>query len=179
MMAGVTFARVRGACKVLLLTACTADSSSAETGPIGNHHMPGVEVPERAWQNYALNCQGCHRPDGAGSEKTAPPLAGVVATFIRVDGGREYLVQVPGVATSPVPDAELAELMNWMLWRFDGERMSSDFQPYTAAEVGLLRKAPLRTEASALREQLLSKAPATPEKPGRGLRGARIPNTGF
>ena len=143
---------------LLLLLACSTVANATELATSGDRQMAGVEVPERAWQHYALNCQGCHRPDGAGSEKTAPPLTGFVATFTRVAGGREYLVQVPGVATSPVSDAELAELLNWMLWRFDGTNVPADFEPYSATEVGLLRKTPLRTEASRLRERLLEKA---------------------
>lgn len=143
---------------LLLLLACSTATHAAELTQSSDRRMTGVELPARAWQHYALNCQGCHRPDGAGSERTAPPLAGLVATFTRVEGGREYLVQVPGVATSPVSDAELAELLNWMLWRFDGKNVSDDFEPYSGTEVGLLRKTPLRTEASGLRKLLLEKA---------------------
>jgi hypothetical protein len=114
-----------------------------------------------AWQNWALNCQGCHRLDGTGSDATAPGLAGIVAKFLWVPGGREYLVRVPGVATSPLPDADLAEVMNWMLWRFDREHLPSNFEPFTAAEMGPLRSHPLRLEAAAMRRDLLSKAEAS------------------
>jgi len=53
---------------------------------------------------YALNCQGCHRADGAGTPGSVPPLAGSVARFLGAAGGREYLVQVPGVAQAPLDD---------------------------------------------------------------------------
>jgi cytochrome c553 len=79
----------------------------------------GVPNAQRAWQHWTLNCQGCHRQDGTGSEGTAPSLAGTVARFLAVPGGREYLGRVPGVATSPLSNEDLAEVMNWMLWRFD------------------------------------------------------------
>ena len=66
--------------------------------------------------------------------------------------------RVPGVATSPLGDADLAELMNWILWRFDREHLPANFQPFTAAEMGRLRGAPLRLEASQMRADLLKKA---------------------
>jgi mono/diheme cytochrome c family protein len=118
----------------------------------------GVENLRRAWQNWTLNCQGCHRPDGSGSEGTAPSLAGTVARFLTVPGGREYLGRVPGVATSPLSNGDLAEVVNWMLWRFDREHLPAGFQPYTADEMGRLRTAPLRMEATQMRAALLKKA---------------------
>ncbi len=120
----------------------------------------GVANPQRAWQNWTLNCQGCHRPDGTGSPGTAPSLAGTVARFLAAPGGREYLGRVPGVATSGLPNAELAELMNWMLWRFDPQHLPADFRPFTAEEVGALRARPLRLEAAAMRAELLQQAGA-------------------
>jgi hypothetical protein len=122
-----------------------------------------VADAQRAWQNWTLNCQGCHRQDGSGSAGTAPPLAGTVSKFLTVPGGREYLGRVPGVATSPLPNAALAELMNWMFWRFDQQHLPADFQPFTAEEIGRLRTQPLRLEASQMRAQLLQQADnATP-----------------
>jgi len=118
----------------------------------------GVTNPQRAWQNWTLNCQGCHRPDGTGSTGTAPSLAGTVSKFLTVPGGREYLGRVPGVATSALPSADLAELMNWMFWRFDKEHLPADFVPFTAEEIGRWRAQPLRLEASQMRTDLLKKA---------------------
>jgi hypothetical protein len=118
----------------------------------------GVPNPQRAWQNWTLNCQGCHRPDGSGSEGTAPSLAGTVSKFLNVPGGRDYLGRVPGVATSPLGNVDLAELMNWMFWRFDKEHMPVDYVPFTAEEVGRLRTSPLRLEANQMRVDLLKKA---------------------
>jgi hypothetical protein len=130
----------------------TAAPSAAQSAPAG------VDNPQRAWQHWTLNCQGCHRPDGTGSAGTTPSLAGTVGRFLTVPGGREYLGRVPGVATSPLSNADLSELMNWMLWRFDKEHVPADFQPFTAAELGRLRSSPLRLEASQMRAELLKKA---------------------
>jgi hypothetical protein len=118
----------------------------------------GVDNPQRAWQHWTLNCQGCHRPDGTGSAGTTPSLAGTVGRFLSVPGGREYLGRVPGVATSPLSNTDLSELMNWVVWRFDKEHLPANFQPFTATELGQLRGAPLRLEASQMRADLLKKA---------------------
>ena len=103
---------------------------------------------------YALNCQGCHRADGAGTPGSVPPLAGSVARFVTVAGGREYLLQVPGVAQAPLDDATLAAVVNWMLERFDKAHLPSDFAPYGAAEIGRLRTSPL-TDVESVRRRLL------------------------
>ncbi len=159
-------ARMLGA--VLSAAALCAASALLAAGPSGTppdssaasppSSPAGVTNVQLAWQNWALNCQGCHRLDGSGSDATAPSLAGTVAKFLWVPGGREYLIRVPGVATSPLSDADLAEVMNWMLWRFDKEHLPPNFQPFTAAEMGALRSRPLRLEAAGMRSDLLSKA---------------------
>lgn len=132
-------------------------AGEAASAPAVDAAPAGVDDARRAWQNWTLNCQGCHRVDGSGSAGTAPSLAGSVAKFVRVTGGREYLGRVPGVATSPLSDADLAEVVNWMLWRFDKQHLPSTFQPFTAAEIGRLRTQPLRLEASQMRNDLLRK----------------------
>ena len=93
--------------------------------------------------DYALNCQGCHRADGTGTPGSVPVLAGSVAKFLKVPGGREYLSQVPGAAQAPIDDAALAAVLNWMVDRFDHADVPADFRPYTPEEVGRLRGAPI------------------------------------
>jgi hypothetical protein len=105
-----------------------------------------VALPAQAWgpgTNYAIHCQGCHLADGDGTPGKVPRLAGQVAFFLRSPEGRAYLGRVPGVANAPLPDAELAALLNWTLHRFDAAHIPPDFVPYTAAEIGALRGAPL------------------------------------
>src|ERR1700681_4105254 len=138
-----------------LLLLAAALSVRAETSAPA---PPGVANPQRAWQNWTLNCQGCHRPDGSGSAGTAPSLAGTVSKFLTVPGGREYLGRVPGEATSALPSADLAELMNLIFWRFDKEHLPADFVPFTAGEIERLRAQPLRLEASQMRSDLLKEA---------------------
>ena len=149
MLAAAAISVLSGASGIANAQTPAADSAASPAG---------VENPQRAWQHWTLNCQGCHRPDGTGSSGTAPSLAGTVARFLSVPGGREYLGRVPGVATSALSSADLSEVMNWMLWRFDKEHLPADFKPYSTAEIEQLRSAPLRLEASRMRADLLKKA---------------------
>lgn len=147
----------RLATAALLLAGTVATAILAQTAAV---QPAGVRNAQRAWQNWTLNCQGCHRPDGSGSAGTTPSVAGTVSRFLSAPQGREYLTRVPGVASSPLSDGDLSEVLNWMLWRFDPEHLPADFVPFTAAEVGELRKRPLRLEASQMRSELLTKAGA-------------------
>jgi hypothetical protein len=104
--------------------------------------------------DYALECQGCHGVDGAGTPGSVPPLAGSVADFLRVPGGREFLVRVPGVAQAPLGDAALAAVINWMLDRFDKADVPAGFVAYTGDEVGRLRRSPL-TDVERVRADLV------------------------
>lgn len=115
---------------------------------------PGVSHPARARVDYMLKCQGCHQPNGGGNAAHTPPLMGQVARFLSVPGGREFLARVPGVATTDLDDQHLAELLNWTLFRFDPGNVPATFKPYTAAEIGSLRKNPLRLDRLKTRNRL-------------------------
>jgi mono/diheme cytochrome c family protein len=119
----------------------------------------GLAVPAGADPalDYMLNCQGCHRADGAGTPGGVPALAGHVARFLSVAGGREYLVRVPGVSQSVLDDERLAALLDWLLARFDAPHLPADFRTYAPAEVAALRRHPL-TDVERTREQLLGGA---------------------
>jgi len=95
--------------------------------------------------NYQLECSGCHRVDGQGSRANdVPRMKNFVGHFLEVEGGREFLVRVPGVSQSSFTDAQLAALMNWMLTSpIAGDSTPDDFVPYTADEVAGLRARPL------------------------------------
>jgi cytochrome c553 len=145
-----------------LIAACLLASWPAAAG------VAGVDNPRRAWQHWVLNCQGCHGPDAAGRPNATPNMAGEVAQFLGTPEGRAYLGRVPGVADAPLSDAALAELMNWMLVRFDPDNMPADFRPYTAQEIKKLRSQPLRTDASRTRAALLGATGSTARDTNRG-----------
>lgn len=110
-----------------------------------------VAAPPRF--NYTLHCQGCHLADGSETPGKIPALIGA-GRFLSVEGGREFLVQVPGVSLSVIQDEELADLLNWMLYRFSADDIPADFEPYTAEEVARYRRSPL-VEVETIRTKLI------------------------
>jgi hypothetical protein len=92
---------------------------------------------------YTLNCWGCHLPHAEGIPGTVPRLAHSMAYFLRVPGGRAFLVQVPGVANSSLDDKQTAAVLNWLMVTFNKQELPKDFKPYTGAEVARLRAHPL------------------------------------
>ena len=113
---------------------------------------------KRARVNYMLNCQGCHLADGRGIGDI-PEMKNFVGNFLRVPGGREYLVGVPGSANAPLNDALLAELLNWMLMEMSASELPTDWQPYTAAEVASYRATTL-TDVDKIRAVLIDRIEA-------------------
>jgi cytochrome c553 len=102
--------------------------------------------------DYLLHCAGCHQRDGSGLPRSGiPSMVGNVGHFLRSASGRAFLVQVPGTAHSPLSDAQVAALLNWMLARFSAAQLPRDAAPYTAAEVTRLRGIALRDLPAARR----------------------------
>lgn len=139
-----------------LLAGALADGAARASEQARDEYDPGVFDPQQARTDYQLKCQGCHRPDGSGDLRSNPPMHGVVARFLSVPGGREFIGRVPGVATVDLPDDRLANLVNWTIFRFDRAHVPAGFRPYTASEIGRLRQKPLRLERAATRTQLVA-----------------------
>lgn len=148
-----------GRLRLALLLILAASQQVLAAGPVA------PRSPQTLWM---LNCQGCHRADGRGTANAVPALEGDVARFLSVPGGRQYLIRVPGVAGSPLADAPLSAVINWMLKRFDARHLPAEFKPYTAGEVAAYRKlGAYGDEAGAVRAALTasfkSAAAAKPE----------------
>ena len=107
---------------------------------IGSAHAAYAGDPA---MDYMLNCQGCHRADGAGTPGSVPALKDSVARFVALPEGRTYLARVPGVSQAGLDDDATAALLTWLVRHFDPTHVPADVQPYTAAEIGPLRRAPL------------------------------------
>ncbi len=59
--------------------------------------------------------------------------------FLHSEEGRKFIVRVPGVATSSLPDDQLTELVNWLLLTYSAEQLPRPFKPFSVAEVAALR----------------------------------------
>ncbi len=150
-----SFERILRALGLLALLAPAASAMAAdENGAVVARDGKGFDE-QRARFHWTLQCRGCHRSDATGSPGGAPNMAGTVARFLSVEGGREYLVRVPGVANAALDDAALAELLNWMLATFDPAHLPQEFRPYTAEEVGALRHRVLIDDAPRRRAELI------------------------
>jgi len=88
--------------------------------------------------DYALQCRGCHGPDGAGVPGKVPSLAGVAA-LLETPAGRARLLAVPGVRQSSLSNERLAALLAWTALRFAPTDSTVTLSPLTAEEVKRLR----------------------------------------
>ncbi len=103
---------------------------------------------------YRLHCSGCHGNEGAGSKiGRIPPFVGIVGHFAAGPEGRLYLVRVPGVANAALPDADTANLLNYVLRNWGGHDRPAHVQDFTAQEVNKLRRIHL-DDVAALRRRL-------------------------
>ena len=105
-----------------------------------------------------LNCMGCHLADGSGAAGKVPSLRGALVPLSLTDAGRRYLVQVPGAAQSALSDAELAQVLNWMVQNLSAPPPPARVARFTGEEVARYRATPL-VELRARRAQLLGAAP--------------------
>ena len=107
--------------------------------------------------NYHLQCMGCHLTNGEGAPRhDIPMMKGFVGNFLKVEGGREFLIQVPGSSQSGLNNQQLAELLNWML-KDDGIAGGSapeNFKPYTGEEVEIYRNVMIK-DLSGHRQMLI------------------------
>jgi mono/diheme cytochrome c family protein len=117
--------------------------------------MASTESMGRAQYNWIMHCQGCHGANAQGTPGGAPALVGNVARFLQIKAGRAYLGRVPGVAFVNLSDVEVADLLNWVVQRFDREHVPKTFPPYSEEEIRTLRREPLISDAYRERARLL------------------------
>jgi hypothetical protein len=113
--------------------------------------------------NYILNCMGCHGADGMGVAGRIPSFPGSIARFMRLPEGRAYLMHVPGASNSVLSDAELADVLNWLLIRFDADDLPSEVVWFSAEDLGRGRRPALtavRAERQAVVSRLAASGPA-------------------
>jgi len=97
---------------------------------------------------YTESCGGCHGLLGASVPGDIPTLRDQVGTFLCTQEGRDYVIRLPNVAFSNMDDETLAKTMNFVMFDLGGDSVPRRLDPvrYTAAEVGALRKSPLKAQ---------------------------------
>jgi hypothetical protein len=93
----------------------------------------------RADVNFKIHCQGCHLPEAIGFAGHVPRMKDFVGYFLHSQEGRRFVIRVPGVATSSLPDDQLTELVNWLLLTYSAEQLPEPFIPFSVTEVAALR----------------------------------------
>jgi cytochrome c551/c552 len=124
-------------------------------GGAAQSDAPRAYVPR---VNFQLQCMGCHLADGAGQPGRVPSVRRSLVLFSASRAGRDFVIRVPGVAQSPLSDADTAALLNWMARNLSDLPWPAGAPDYSAAEVGRLRRHPLaevrRTRARLMRAAL-------------------------
>ena len=90
--------------------------------------------------NYLLYCTGCHAANGAGKPPNVPSLRDELGRMISVPEMRSYLVRIPGASQAPISDADLTDVINWLLHEFNSETLPANFEEYTVEEVASARR---------------------------------------
>jgi mono/diheme cytochrome c family protein len=93
---------------------------------------------------FVLYCAGCHGMDASGSALGGVPDMRRVGEFLRVPGGREFLIKVPGVMGSGLDDAQVAAVTNWLLGTLAAGSVPAGHKAYEAGEVARARAEPLK-----------------------------------
>jgi mono/diheme cytochrome c family protein len=109
---------------------------------------------------YAQHCAACHQPEGQGVPGLYPRLTSRLGRYLRVDGGRAYLIHVPSFGMSgAIPEdqivnafmppvtqlgnEEIAHILNHLLTGLPQDALPEPHVPITSDEVAEARKTPL------------------------------------
>ena len=135
---------------------------------------PMVTHLSASQSTYLQRCGGCHGIQGVSNPTVVPTLRGQVGQFLCTQEGREYLLRLPSIATSPLSDEQVADLMNFVVFSLGGAQPDAVRAPvFGSREVHELRRKPLNEIAlvkyrSALVEALIRRCGASPALRGYG-----------
>lgn len=141
--------------------ACVASYGGLRAGEPDNHSpdipeavKPMMQDPELAQSDFVEQCAGCHGVRGSSVPAHLPQLKDRVGWFMCTPDSRAYLLRLPNVAHSRLTDnAQLADLMNYVIFVLGGQSAPAGTKPFTADEVARERKLPL-TSGSLSAERL-------------------------
>lgn len=127
-----------------------------------DNHSPDIPAnvaammvdPELAQSDFVEQCAGCHGVRGSSIPAHLPELKDRVGYFMCTPEARAYLLRLPNVAHSRLTDnAQLADLMNYVVFVLGGKSAPPGTKPFTAEEVARERQFPLTS--GSLTEQRL------------------------
>jgi len=142
--------------------------AAAGATAIGSPTVAPITSLSEVQSTYLERCGGCHGIQGWSAPSEVPSLRGQVGYFLCMPEARAYLIRLPSVATAPLSDRDLADLMNFVVFDLGAASTPSDSRKFTPSEVRALRNRPLKEVAltsyrAGLVEQLISRcgAPAS------------------
>lgn len=118
---------------------------------------------QRARINYMIHCQGCHLPEAVGYPGKVPRMRDFIGYFLHSREGREFIIRVPGVSTTSLPNDQVTELMNWLLLTYSAPQLPRNFVPFTVDEIAALRPDPEpdpETTRKGILERIAAEVPA-------------------
>jgi len=89
--------------------------------------------------DYLLYCRGCHLRNGEAVPEANVPSLHELGPLLASEGGRDYIIRVPGVSQTPMSNEKLAAVLNWVMQEFNANALPADYRPFTAEEVGKAR----------------------------------------
>ncbi|MBQ2262290.1 MAG: hypothetical protein II336_13080 [Loktanella sp.] len=108
--------------------------------PVARAVMPTEPPSYSAQTNFILRCSGCHGTAGLGTpDGEVPTFPNSVGHIAESDIGRTYMMHVPGVISASLSNAEIADVMNFILSQWS----DGNAAPYTEAEVNARRAIPV------------------------------------
>jgi mono/diheme cytochrome c family protein len=127
------------------LVLAIAGSAAAQMSVTGKQvparaDAPSVTIVHSARAAYVAHCAGCHGMDGSGSQLGRVPDMRQLGQFLLLDGGREFLIKVPGVMGSGLSDHEVAQVSNWVLATLAAGTLPPGSRPYDSHEVARARQ---------------------------------------
>jgi len=153
---------MRTASVLASLVVALAGPGGAATTTLGEQvtHRPNAEsksITTSVRSLYVVHCAGCHGMDGSGSKGANVPDMRRLGNFLRLEGGREFVIKVPGVMGSGLSDQQVADVTNWLLATMAKDSVPEGNLPYDAAEVQRARAVPL-VDVAAARSRLAAQA---------------------
>ena len=125
---------------------------------------PPAHMSPRA--TYLGRCGGCHGVDGHSADGLVPDLKNTAGYFLCDDATRGYAARLPNVAFSQISDADMAAMLNYVMFDLGGKSAPATARPYTAAEVSRTRRQPLTiTGLKAYRRAVVAEAIARCQAP--------------
>lgn len=118
---------------------------------------PPAHMSPRA--TYLGRCGGCHGVDGHSADGLVPDLKDAAGYFLCDETTRAYAARLPNVAFAQISNADMAAMMNYVMFDLGGSSAPAGARAYTADEMGQLRRQPLTiTNLKAYRREVVADA---------------------